>query len=152
MIRLKEWLNLPVPILYLFCFSLLMPLAQPEGPFHGLFEYFSSSVILQDLHSLAQLLSETFPGCKTLAYSHLSSLLNGQGWIEQYLTVSHLLSSTIKISHKNICFWRYQVLIFENCVTLCGNMAFAQICKDLVTGRLSWIIRVGPKCNHTTPS
>lgn len=78
-IRLKEWLNPPIPILYLFCFSLLMPLTQPKGPFHGLFEYFSSSVILQDLHSLAQLLSENFPGCKTLAYSHLSCLLNGQG-------------------------------------------------------------------------
>ena len=36
-------------------------------------------------------------------------------------------------------------------VTLYGKSDFADVIKDLEMWRLSWIIFVGPKCNHKYP-
>ena len=36
-------------------------------------------------------------------------------------------------------------------VTLYGKSDFADVIKDFEMGRSSWIIQVGPKCNHRCP-
>ena len=36
-------------------------------------------------------------------------------------------------------------------VTLYGKRDFADVIKDIEAGRLSWIIRMGPKCRHKCP-